>query len=281
MASYEEVEQVTKFLQSKIKTQPIVGIVCGSGLGKLAEEVQDPTIIPYTDIPGFPVSTVPGHEGKLVFGKLGGKEVVLMQGRSHCYEGYPPQKIALPIRCMKLLGVRTLLVTNAAGGINRKYKVGDVMIIKDHINLAGFAGVNPLVGPNDERFGPRFPAMSGSYDKKYRDLARSVAKNMNMESYLQEGVYSMMVGPAFETVTECRLLEILGVDATGMSTVPEVLVARHCGMKIFGMSLITNECIMEYDSTAFANHEEVLQTGKQRSEDLKKFFSKFVEQIEV
>ncbi|XP_050396188.1 purine nucleoside phosphorylase isoform X2 [Patella vulgata] len=281
MTSYEEIQSLANGILSKVKGRPNIGIICGSGLGKLVDVVTDQEIIPYKDIPGFPISTVPGHEGKLVFGKLSGKSVVLMQGRVHCYEGYPPQKIAVPVRTMKMMGVKTLIVTNAAGGINRDFKVGDLMIIKDHVNLAGFAGVNPLVGLNDERFGPRFPAMSNCYDLKYRQLARSILKELNYQDFMREGVYSMMVGPAFETVTECKLLSILGVDATGMSTVPEVLVARHCGLKVFGMSLITNECVMEYDSEQFANHEEVLETGKKRSENVKNFFSIFIEKIEV
>ncbi|CAL1547839.1 unnamed protein product [Lymnaea stagnalis] len=279
--TYDDIDLVAKYILEKVKCRPKLGIICGSGLGKLADSVENKEIIPYSEIPGFPVSTVPGHEGKLVFGTLGGKNVILMQGRSHCYEGYPAQKTTLPVRVMHLMGVKTLFVTNAAGGINRNYNIGDIMIIKDHVNLAGFAGVNPLVGPNDTRFGPRFPPMSRAYDLNIRQLALRLAKGMGFGDFIREGVYSMMVGPNFETVTECRLLQIVGVDATGMSTVPEVLVAKHCGMTVFGMSLITNMVIMEYDVENTANHEEVLETGERRSKDLQKLVTAIVQELEL
>jgi purine-nucleoside phosphorylase len=279
--TYEDVQQIASHILERVKCRPQLGIICGSGLGKLADLVSDREVIPYNEIPGFPSSTVPGHEGKLVFGTLSGKSVVLMQGRAHCYEGYTPQKTTLAVRTMKLMGINTLFVTNAAGGINRTYNVGDVMIIKDHLNLAGFAGVNPLVGPNEEKFGPRFPAMSRAYDVDIRKLAFKAAKELGFESFVREGVYCMLVGPNFETVTECRFLNQVGVDATGMSTVPEVIVAKHCGMRVFGISLITNSVIMEYDAEATANHEEVLQTGERRGKDLQKLVSHIVGKIEL
>ncbi|BFZ19279.1 hypothetical protein BsWGS_22319 [Bradybaena similaris] len=279
--TYEDVEQIASYILDRVKCRPKLGIICGSGLGKLADLVQEREVIPYNEIPGFPSSTVPGHEGKLVFGKLSGKSVVLMQGRAHCYEGYTPQKTTLAVRTMKMMGINTLFVTNAAGGINPNYNVGDLMIIKDHVNLAGFAGVNPLVGVNDERFGPRFPAMSRAYDLGIRKLALNTAKEMGFDDFVREGVYSMMVGPNFETVTECRFLNQIGVDATGMSTVPEVLVAKHCGMTVFGMSLITNKVIMEYDVDSVANHEEVLQTGEKRSLDLQRLMAHLVDKVEL
>ncbi|KAK7115403.1 purine nucleoside phosphorylase-like [Littorina saxatilis] len=278
---YENIERIANGILAQTKHRPKLGIICGSGLGALADKVEDRTVINYADITGFPISTVPGHEGKLVIGKLGGKAVVLMQGRAHCYEGHPPQKIAIPVRTMKLMGVETLFVTNAAGGINRDYKVGDIMIMKDHINLAGFAGINPLVGNNDDKFGPRFPPMSNAYDRKLRDLAKSIAKEKGFEPFVREGVYCMMVGPNFETVTEARFLNIIGVDATGMSTVQEVLVARHAGMRVFGMSLITNMVISEYDVESVANHAEVLETGKARSKDLQTLVSTLVERMDL
>uniref|UniRef100_A0A0B6YS56 Purine nucleoside phosphorylase n=1 Tax=Arion vulgaris TaxID=1028688 RepID=A0A0B6YS56_9EUPU len=279
--TYEDVEQITNHILERVKCRPKLGIICGSGLGKLADLVKDKEVIPYHEIPGFASSTVPGHEGKLVFGSLSGKSVVLMQGRAHCYEGYTVHKTTLPVRTMKMMGVNTLFVTNAAGGINRNYNVGDIMIIKDHVNLAGFAGVNPLVGVNDERFGPRFPAMSRAYDLELRKLALNTAQEMGFGDFIREGVYSMMVGPNFETVTECRFLNQIGVDATGMSTVPEVLVAIHCGMRVLGISLVTNSVIMEYDDAAIANHEEVLETGDKRSKDLQKLMSVIVEKVQV
>ncbi|GFS06597.1 purine nucleoside phosphorylase [Elysia marginata] len=278
--TYEDVQKIAKHILAIVKCRPKIGVICGSGLGQLAELVEDSETIPYNEIPDFPVSTVPGHAGKLVFGTLKGKSVVLMQGRTHSYEGYSPQQTTLPVRTMKLMGVETLFVTNAAGGINRNFKVGDMMIIKDHMNLAGFSGMNPLVGPNDERFGPRFPPMSRAYDLDIRKLAHKVVKEMNYTDFVHEGVYSMMVGPNFETVTECKFLHTIGVDATGMSTVPEVLVAKHCGMRVFGMSLITNVVIMEFDSEATANHEEVLETGRQRSKYMQKLIATIIEKLD-
>lgn len=277
----EDIQKIADDILQQTPIIPKIGIICGSGLGALADLVQDKTVIPYSSIPHFPISTVPGHEGKLVLGKLSGKDVVIMQGRAHCYEGYPPQKLAIPVRTMKRMGVEVLIVTNAAGGINRRYNVGDIMIIKDHINMAGFAGLNPLVGKNDETFGERFPPMSNAYDKKLRDLAMNIAQEEGFGDFIREGVYCMLLGPNFETVSEARFLSIAGVDATGMSTVPEVLVARHAGIKVFGLSLITNIVIMEHDSSSFANHEEVLATAKRRSKDLQVLVATLVERMEV
>lgn len=287
--SYEEVESIAQDLLKRVKCRPRLGIICGSGLGGLANALDNTEEIAYSEIEGFPVSTgfgledlgiIPGHAGRLVFGNLKGKAVVLMQGRAHLYEGYDVHKIILPVRVMKLMGVRYLYVTNAAGGINENFNVGDIMIIKDHFNMPGFAAVNPLVGPNDDRFGPRFPPASQSYSLKLRQLARKVAKDIGFDSFVREGVYCYLGGPSFETVTECRFLKLAGVDATGMSTVPEVLVATHCGMTVFGLSLITNKCVMEYDSQNFANHEEVLDTGKKRATDMQRLISDMVEQME-
>lgn len=278
--SYEEVEGIAQGLLKRVKCRPRLGIICGSGLGGLANVLTDTEEIPYAEIEGFPVSTVPGHAGRLVFGTLQGKSVVLMQGRAHLYEGYDVHKIILPVRVMKLMGVRYLFVTNAAGGINENFNVGDIMIIKDHFNMPGFAAVNPLVGPNDDRFGPRFPPASQSYSLQLRQLAKKVAKDIDFDSFVREGVYCYLGGPSFETVTECRFLKLAGVDATGMSTVPEVLVASHCGMTVFGLSLITNKCVMEYDSQQFANHEEVLDTGKKRAKDMQKLIGQMVGQME-
>lgn len=278
--SYEEVEAIAQNLLKRVKCRPRLGIICGSGLGGLANALENTEEIPYSEIEGFPVSTVPGHAGRLVFGNLKGKAVVLMQGRAHLYEGYDVHKIILPVRVMKLMGVKYLYVTNAAGGINENFNVGDIMIIKDHFNMPGFAAVNPLVGPNDDRFGPRFPPASQSYSLKLRQLATKIAKDIGFDSFVRDGVYCYLGGPSFETVTECRFLKLAGVDATGMSTVPEVLVATHCGMTVFGLSLITNKCIMEYDSQNFANHEEVLDTGKKRAKDMQRLISEMVEQME-
>ncbi|KAL4234915.1 hypothetical protein ACF0H5_006556 [Mactra antiquata] len=274
--SYEDVQRIAQSVLDRVKCRPHIGIICGSGLGGLAEVLGDKEIIQYEDIEGFPVSTVPGHAGRLVFGSLQGKQVVLMQGRAHLYEGYDVHKIILPVRVMKLMEVRILFVTNAAGGINQDFNVGDIMIIKDHFNMPGFAAVNPLVGPNDDRFGPRFPPASQCYSYRLRKLIQETGEKLGMKDFIQNGVYCFLGGPSFETVTECRFLKVAGVDATGMSTVPEVLVANHCGMEVCGISLITNKCVMDYDSKQVANHEEVLETGEKRAKDMQQLISTVV-----
>ncbi|KAM3603692.1 uncharacterized protein V6R79_000743 [Siganus canaliculatus] len=278
--SNNECQVTADWLLSQTQVRPTVGIVCGSGLGGLAEMIKDPEIFKYSDIPNFPRSTVHGHAGRLVFGTLKGKPCVCMQGRFHLYEGYPIQKITLPIRVFKLMGVETMIMTNAAGGLNQDYKVGDVMIIKDHINMPGFAGINPLAGPNDDRFGVRFPCMSDAYDRELRHLALDVASDLGYSDFLREGVYCVLGGPSFETIAECRMLHRLGADAVGMSTVHEVIVARHAGMRCFALSLISNQAVMDYDSQQKANHEEVLETGRLRAEQLEKLVSTLVARLE-
>jgi len=266
--TYEVIEESAKFLMERSQHRPAVGIICGSGLGTLANQLEDRDEFPYEIVPNFPVSTVTGHAGKLVMGKLGDVAVVCMQGRFHAYEGYELAKCAMPVRVMKLMGVTKIIVTNAAGGLNEGFNVGDIMVIKDHVNMQGFAGDSPLRGHNDERFGPRFPSMNNAYDRGFRKLAREGAKQLGLESVVREGVYVMLGGPTYETVAELKLLRILGVDAVGMSTVPEVIVARHCGIQVFAFSLITNQCITEYDSEAHANHAEVIETANKRQNDL-------------
>lgn len=279
--SYEDVERIANSVLERVKCRPHIGIICGSGLGGLADMLENKEVIQYADIEGFPVSTVPGHAGRLVFGTLQGRQVVLMQGRAHLYEGYDVHKIILPVRVMKLMGVKILFVTNAAGGINQDFNVGDIMLIKDHFNMPGFAAVNPLVGPNDDRFGPRFPPASQSYSFRLRQLVKKTAEKLGMMDYLREGVYCFLGGPSFETVTECRFLKVAGVDATGMSTVPEVLVATHCGIEVCGITLVTNKCVMEYDSKQVANHEEVLETGQKRAKDMQALITAVVGQLDV
>jgi len=277
--TYDDVKRTADFLKERTSHMPKIGIICGSGLGGLADLVINSDSFDYCDIPNFPVSTVPGHAGQLIFGELNGKIVVCMKGRVHGYEGYPVWKLTFPIRVMKLLGVETLIATNAAGGLNSDYEVGDLMIIRDHINLPGLCGANPLQGPNDDRFGPRFPAMSGSYDKELRDQAKKIAIELGF-NFVREGVYVIQTGPCFETVSECRFLKMMGADVTGMSTVPEVIVARHCGMRCFGMSLVTNKCVMEWDCERKANHEEVLETGQMRSKDMQLMIAQLVHEME-
>uniref|UniRef100_A0AAY4ADB5 Purine nucleoside phosphorylase n=1 Tax=Denticeps clupeoides TaxID=299321 RepID=A0AAY4ADB5_9TELE len=269
------------WLLSRIDTPPVVGIVCGSGLGGLADTLKDPVAFHYQDIPNFPQSTVQGHAGRLVFGTLKGKPCVCMQGRFHLYEGYPIQKITLPMRIFKLMGVETVILTNAAGGLNQDYKVGDIMIVKDHINMPGFAGNNPLVGPNDERFGTRFPCMLDAYDRKLQQLAQDLGAELGFSDFIREGVYCVLGGPSFETIAECRMLHRLGADAVGMSTAHEAIVARHCGMRVFALSLITNQAVMDYHSEERPSHEEVLETGRQRAEQLERLVSTMVGRMEI
>lgn len=277
--SFEAIEAITDFILKKTKQRPEVGIICGSGMGGLAEILENKESFLYKDIPDFPVSTVAGHKGRLVFGTLRGVPMICMQGRFHVYEGYSLWKCAMPVRVMKLVGVKTLIVTNAAGGLNPDFKVGDIMLIKDHINFPGFAGDNPLRGRNDERWGPRFPPMNNSYSLELRQLAREIGKNLGLEKHIKEGVYVMVGGPSYETVSEIRALRVLGGDAVGMSTAHEVIAARHCGLRVFGMSLITNMCITEYDSKRVANHEEVLETSERRKNDMERLVSKLVENL--
>ncbi|CAD5118579.1 DgyrCDS7267 [Dimorphilus gyrociliatus] len=277
--TYEKVKKITDFLRTKTGIEPTIGIICGSGLGGLAELVENKYVIDYADIPGFPISTVIGHAGRLVFGNLGSKKVVCMQGRFHAYEGHSMAKVTLPVRVMKLLGIDTLIVTNACGGLNENYKVGDVMIIKDHICLPALAGIGPLVGLNDDEFGTRFTALSDAYDKDLRKLAKEVAAELGVDKFLHEGVYAMQLGPFYETIAECKLIRNLGADVVGMSTAPEVMVARHCGLRCFGLSLVTNEAIFDYDTERKANHVEVLETAANRGAQMCEFVSKICTRI--
>lgn len=274
--SFDECKETAEWLLERITSSPVLAIICGSGLGGLAEKLEDSVVFNYEDIPRFPTSTVPGHAGKLVFGRLMGHDCVCMQGRFHFYEGYNIHTVTYPVRVFSLIGVKTLIVTNAAGGLNGSYNVGDFMIIKDHINMPGFAGQNPLCGPNDQRFGVRFPCMSDAYDRELRSKMRSAAETLGVAHFLREGVYCMLAGPSFETIAECKLLQKLGADAVGMSTVPEVLVARHCGLRVLGLSLITNKVITDYDSEEKANHEEVLETTQRQTKLLQDLVCTFL-----
>ncbi len=240
--------------------QPLVGLVLGSGLSLLAESIADAITIPYEHIPHFPASTVAGHAGRLLIGALAGQTVVAMQGRIHLYEGYTAEEITFPIRVMRRLGVETLVLTNAAGGLNPNFHVGDLMLLVDHINFVGMAGHNPLIGPNIPSFGPRFPSMTETYALSLRRLALTTARNLQIS--LRQGVYAYLAGPNFETPAEVRLLRLMGADAVGMSTVPEALVGVHAGMRVLGISTITNEAVDQLDTDQQPSHEEVLETGK-------------------
>ena len=240
--------------------RPTIGMVLGSGFGEFADAIENADIIPYADIPHFPRSTVVGHKGRLVLGQLEGKTVMVMQGRVHYYEGFSMEEVTFPVRVMRAFGIETLILTNAAGGLNPTFRTGDIMLIEDQINLLGIVGNNPLMGPNDPDLGPRFPDMSSLYDRRMRELAIDVATDLGLP--LRRGVYVGLSGPAFETPAEVRMLRALGADATGMSTTNEALAARHGGMRVLGFSGITNEAIDVIDSPRVTSHEEVLETGK-------------------
>jgi len=264
-----------EWLASRTSLRPKIGIVCGSGLGRFAETLEEPQFFEYKDIPHFPVSTVPGHKGRLVFGKVRGKNLVCMQGRFHLYEGYPANACAFPIRLFKLFGVEKLTLTNAAGGLNPAYKMGDFMIMKDHINLPGLVGVHPMIGERDLFWGPRFTNMFNCYDAKLRKLAKEIASEIN-EDRIQEGVYQCITGPSYETVAEMKMAQSYGVDALGMSTVYEVLAARQCGLKCLAISLITNECKTSYKEVNEVSHEEVVEVADKRGKAMVKFITEII-----
>jgi purine-nucleoside phosphorylase len=246
----EQIKTTAAYLKEKYSIAPEVGIILGTGLGGLVNEIEIKHSVPYESIPNFPISTVEGHSGKLIFGELGGKQVVAMQGRFHYYEGYTMQQVTFPVRVMKLLGIKTLMVSNAAGGTNPEFEVGDLMIIKDHIN---FFGAHPLIGKNISELGTRFPDMSEPYAKVLIAKAKEIAAANSIK--VQEGVYLGLSGPTFETPAEYRMVRILGADAVGMSTVPEVIVARHMGLPCFAMSIITDMGVGE--NIPLITHEEV------------------------
>ncbi len=247
------IRDAADYIRSRAAHTPKVGLILGSGLGVLADHIEQPVTIAYKDIPYFPQSTVDGHAGELLIGTVQGTAVVLMKGRFHMYEGYGPELTAFPVRVMKELGVSTLLVTNAAGGVNTSYSPGDLMLISDHINLTG---KNPLIGPNDGELGPRFPDMSQAYSRRLRETARQVAAEKGVP--LQEGVYAGLLGPSYETPAEIRMLRTLGADAVGMSTVSEVIVARHAGLEVLGISCISNMAAGILDQPL--SHAEVMET---------------------
>ncbi|HET8911110.1 MAG TPA: purine-nucleoside phosphorylase [Ktedonobacteraceae bacterium] len=253
---YDDVMEAAAFVQSRIQLKPMVAIILGSGLGDLADAIEESVAIPYAEIPHFARSTVVGHAGRLIIGKLEGVPVVAMQGRFHFYEGYSPAVLTFPVRVMQALGAETLIVSNAAGGVNLSYRPGDFMVIRDHLNLPGLVGANPLLGANDERFGERFPAMARGYDPDLRKLAHKVAASQPGLT-LHEGVYAMVSGPSYETGAEIHFLRTVGADAVGMSTAPEVVVARHMNMRVLGISLITNPATGD-DAAEVVNHAEVL-----------------------
>jgi purine-nucleoside phosphorylase len=254
----EQIDEAVDAIRRRTSYLPRVGLILGSGLNSLADSVQKADIIPYGELPHWPVSTVQGHAGRLVIGELEGQTALVMQGRIHFYEGYSMSQITLPVRVMLRLGLEMMFVTNAAGGVNPDFAPGDVMLIADNLNLIAMMGGNPLMGPNSDELGPRFPDMSQAYDRKLMGLARQVASNENIP--LREGVYCALSGPSFEGPADLRFLRGIGADAVGMSTVPEVIVARHGGMRVLGLSGISNKANL--DGSAATTHEEVIEAGK-------------------
>ena len=268
MTNYEKIQAAAAYIRTRVSVCPTVGLVLGSGLGGYADSLEDAVRIPYSEIPNFPVPTIPGHSGALVFGKKCGQSVVVLQGRIHYYEGLPQQEITLPIRVLAAIGVKTVVLTNSCGGVNLDFKPGDLMLISDHIN---FSGANPLIGPNLDEFGPRFPDMSDLYTASLRTQIKKKALESGIS--LQEGVYAMYSGPNYETPAEIRMFRILGADTVGMSTVPEAIVAGHCGMQVVGVSCVTNMAAGVLPVKL--SHEEVTATANR----VKEVFQKLIDLI--
>ena len=266
--------EAADYMESRLGgRKPQVGIILGSGLGKLADSIENPVVIPYTDVPNFVKSTAIGHKGNFISGTLGGKSVLAMQGRFHYYEGYPMDKVTLPVRVMVRLGIKTLFVSNAAGGVNFDFRVGDLMIIKDHINKLP----NPLIGPNLEEFGPRFPDMTRPYDPKLIALAEEIGREKGIE--LKKGVYLAGTGPSYETPSEYKYFRMIGADAIGMSTIPEVIVARHSSVPVFGMSVITNEAHDDYAEDFENNGDDVVRAADAAADRMTAIFTALIERM--
>lgn len=270
----ERISTAAEYVAGKLGgRKPFAGIVLGSGLGKLAEKIEDPVVIPYKEIPGFPVSTAVGHKGNFIAGTLGGKFVIAMQGRFHYYEGYPMELVTLPVRVMKVLGIGYLFVSNAAGGVNFDFRIGDLMIIRDHINLLP----NPLVGKNMDEFGPRFPDMTRPYDPALVRKAEIIGAEAGIE--LKKGVYLAGTGPSYETPSEYKYFRLIGADAVGMSTIPEVIVARHMSIPVFGMSVITNEAHDDYADDYENNGDDVVAAADAAADRMTLLFSRMIESL--
>lgn len=267
----KRIMSAAEFIAAKLDgRKPFAGIVLGSGLGKLADRIENPTVIPYKDIPGFPVSTAVGHKGNFIAGELGGKFVVAMQRRFHYYEGYPMDLVTLPIRVMKVLGIQYLFVSNAAGGVNYDFKVGDLMVITDHINHLP----NPLVGPNMEEFGPRFPDMTRPYDPALRAKAFQIAEELGIT--LKQGVYFAGTGPSYETPAEYKYFRLIGADVVGMSTIPEVIVARHSSIPVFGVSVVTNEAHDDYAEDYVNDADDVVEAADAAADRMTRIFTELI-----
>jgi purine-nucleoside phosphorylase len=272
MSTFERLTEATNYLKKYCSSSPKIAVVLGSGLGNFTNEIGVEHEIPYEQIPNFPVSTVEGHHGKLIFGSISGKPIIAMAGRFHFYEGYSPEDVVFPIRVLKFLGIETLLISNAAGGVDPQLKVGDLMIITDHISMAT---INPLLGKNDDRLGPRFPDMSEPYKKELVEKAKAIAQRLDIT--VKEGVYFGVTGPTFETRAEYKMIHVLGGDAVGMSTVQEVIAACHMNMDVFAMSVITDVGIREEENTI--THEEVLEAAHAAEPKFSALFKELILQI--
>ena len=270
----EKIMKAADYISARLEgKKPFAGIVLGSGLGKLADKIENQIVISYREIPGFPVSTAVGHKGNFIAGDLGGKFVVAMQGRFHYYEGYPMELVTLPIRVMKVLGIQYLFVSNAAGGVNFDFKVGDLMVITDHISHLP----NPLIGPNMEEFGPRFPDMTRPYDRELRKMAFEIAAGHGYS--LKSGVYFASTGPTYETPAEYKYYRLIGADAVGMSTIPEVIVARHSDIPVFGMSVITNEAHDDYAEDYVNDGDDVVKAADAAADRMTTIFTQIIERL--
>lgn len=287
---HSKAQEAAEFLRQKVRCRPVIGIICGSGLGGLAERVQSPEYLPTIDIPHLKSSTVEGHAGKLVFGQIGGKSIVAVQGRIHIYEGYSVHDTVRVVRILALLGVKVLIVTNAAGGINQSYKVGDLMVISDHINLPGMVGVNPLRGPNESEFGgPRFLPTNNVYPHHLRHIFFQIADSTQLQRAVHEGTYTMLSGPTYESAAEVRLVAGLGGDAVGMSSVPEVITAVHSNMEVLGLSLITNVAIESkprsgrqaptHEKVEEPDHSEVVEVAAAAAKDIERLVMEFIKRL--
>ncbi|HWS86994.1 MAG TPA: purine-nucleoside phosphorylase [Pyrinomonadaceae bacterium] len=270
---YERAEHAARFIRARAGEDVRVALVLGSGLGAFADELEDARAIPYSEIPGFARPTVEGHAGRLVVGRAGGATVAAMQGRFHFYEGYTLEEVTFPVRVFGLLGAKSLVLTNAAGGLNNSYEQGALILISDHLNLMG---TNPLLGRNDERFGPRFPDMTEVYDREYQEAAIAEAREMGLE--LRRGIYAALTGPSYETPAEIRMMRLLGADAVGMSTVPEAIVARQMGLRVLGFSCITNMAAGVLDKPI--NHDEVIETGERVRETFAELLRRVIPKLQ-
>lgn len=275
----KSIDEAKSYILKHTSHRPCIAVVCGSGLGSLCDSMSDSEQLNCQDIPHFPVSTVPGHAGKLAFGRLGGKVVVCLKGRVHAYEGHSMWNVTFYMRVLAAIGVKVAIVTNASGGLLDEINEGDVVVLKDHINLPGMVGHNPLIGLNDPRFGVRFQETTSAYDKPLQKLALNTAMEMDLD-YVRSGVYMYLFGPTFECPMEVRFCRMAGADVVGMSTVPEVVVARHCGVRCLGLSLVTNKCVADHDNDNRPNHEEVLEMGSKRSAAMQNFVTQILYKIQ-